>query len=343
MSRHSRPTVLFLTRRFWPAVGGVETHMAEVAKILKSTHDITVVTEQHESTLPLQEIHEGINIIRLPTSGTPWSKWSYWRWWLQHRQLLANADVVHIHDVFFWLQPLRPLFFFKKWFMTFHGYEPPQPTWRQRVQHQLAAWLTNGNICVGGFHQKWYGVKPNFITYGGVNASAHSSKKKSAPKQPKKIIFIGRLAEDTGIQTLLNALRNVDEKLQLDIYGDGPIRARLESQAKHFHHAIQFHGFDPNAREYLPEADIVFASQYLSILDALAAGTPVIALADTPLKKDYLELTPFAEWITIAHDEKEIASALTSTQTLNPNAPAWARSQTWLRVVENYLRLWPSR
>lgn len=339
MSRQSRPRVLFLTRRFWPAVGGVETHVAAIAQELKNAYDITIATEQTTKDLPLSEVREGIQVLRIPTKGKTWSKWQFWRWWWQHKALLQDADIVHIHDVFFWVQPLRVFFPFKKWLMTFHGYEPPQPSWRQKLQHQLAAWLTNGNICVGGFHQKWYGVRPTFITYGGAEFAA-ADKKNAHASSVKKIIFIGRVAEDTGIQSLLQALSHVEQKCELNIYGDGPLRVQLETQAKQLHHTIHFHGFNSNARQYIHTSDVAFASQYLSILEALAAGVPVISLADSPLKKDYLERTPFAEWIRITRNTEQLAKTLKTPQTLDPAAQEWARSQTWEKITQLYVRLW---
>ena len=53
--------------------------------------------------------------------------------------------------------------------MTFHGYEGFEaPNWKQIFWHKLAAWLTKGNICIGDFHKKWYGVKPDFVSYGAA-------------------------------------------------------------------------------------------------------------------------------------------------------------------------------
>lgn len=157
--------ILFLARLYWPHVGGVEKHVEELCKILTKTHDITLVCEKHDSKLSDYEKNRGVEIYRIGETG----KWNIWKWWLKHLYLINNADIIHIHDVFFWFLPFRLPYFFKKVFITFHGYEGSDlPTNRQVFWHRLASWLTRGNICIGDFHRKWYKVRPDYVSHGAV-------------------------------------------------------------------------------------------------------------------------------------------------------------------------------
>src|SRR5437868_6675780 len=136
-------TVLFLSRRFSPHLGGVEKHLkhlcVELQKNSPKPLKIQVVTEQDQADLAEHEVIDGVEVFRIPLTDQKTNKKQLWSWWRAHQQLLQAADIVHIHDVFFWLLPFRFQYFFKPWFMTFHGYEPPGlPNWRQRSWHQLA-------------------------------------------------------------------------------------------------------------------------------------------------------------------------------------------------------------
>jgi len=160
-----RTNVVFLARLYLPHVGGVEKHLQQISHLLKAKNNITIICFKHDRLLPDFEQIAGIKVYRLPRV----DKWSVWWWFLQHLSLLKNADIVHIHDVFYWYLPFRFLFPAKKVYMTFHGYEGSgPPKFSQIFWHRLAAYLTQGNICIGGFHQKWYGVKTSFISYGAA-------------------------------------------------------------------------------------------------------------------------------------------------------------------------------
>src|SRR3569623_801182 len=65
-------------------------------------------------------------------------------------------------------------------------------------------------------------TKPNFLV----------SDPRPAPEVGKGAIFVGRLTQDKGCRTLLHAWREVDSGVQLQIVGDGPLRAELDSYAR---------------------------------------------------------------------------------------------------------------
>lgn len=164
--------VLFMCRLYYPHVGGVEKHVAKVSQLLTQRgYKITVVAERHDSTLALEEEMDRVKVYRIPlpdTVGESAKKWHIWKWFLAHRGLFDQANVIHIHDVFFWFLPFRLPYWFKKVYLTFHGYEGRHPTVKQIFWHRLAALLTRGNICIGDFHRKWYGVSPDLVSYGAV-------------------------------------------------------------------------------------------------------------------------------------------------------------------------------
>ena len=246
-------TILFFTRLFHPHLGGVEKHVERIGEeLVKLGHQVTVVTEQYDKKLKQVTKHKGIKVHRIPVYNVSEKakKWRIWHWLWRHRSLINQADIIHIHDVFFWYLPFRFLFPQKPVFITFHGYETKFPPSKSAVwQKQLAAKLTSANICVGDYIGKWYGIKATLVTYGATD-----QKKLPLPKNPH-ILVLGRPSKDNNIQEVRQALK----------------------RAKHI----------PTTYS-LRQASVVIASSYLSILEALAAGRPVISLYSNPLKEDYL-------------------------------------------------------
>jgi glycosyltransferase involved in cell wall biosynthesis len=94
-------------------------------------------------------------------------------------------------------------------------------------------------------------------------------------------VYVGRLSEEKGLNTLLNVASKLTHKT-LKVVGDGPIRRKLEQEYTHKH--IEFMGFQPwdKIKTLLGEAQfMVIPSEWyennpLSTLESLALGTPVL-------------------------------------------------------------------
>ena len=349
--------VVFLTRRYWPSVGGVERHVQFLSQALLQqlpSIELQIITEQHDPSLPEKEIHQGLEILRLPLqpdTNNPDIKKSVWEWMRQHKMLLQNADIIHIHDVFFWLQPFLLSLRKPRIYTTFHGYEPPgPPTWRQRLMHQLAELQSEGNICVGSFHQKWYGVEPTVESYGAVEEAfanipvLSKTKSTSVRSSQRKYLFIGRLEEDTGIWAYLEAMSALKERnelnFRLDVVGEGALNTQLQEFVKQTDLPVSFLGVQQATPQLYRSYDAACVSGYLSMLEALASGLPVVATYMTLLKKDYLLLSPFADWVSVAAPGAALATALQAPVPLQPKAQAWAQRQMWAQLAAQYLRLW---
>lgn len=353
--------ILFLTRFFYPHIGGVEKHVYEVGKrLLEKGHTVTVLTEKitltsiqvyqsNDESAKLTENIEKFRIYRVSVGEENWfKKFRIWKWLWQNRYLLKEADVIHCHDIFFWYLPFKFLYPTKKVFLTFHGYEGNTiPGFKAIFWHKIGEILTNGNICVGNFYKKWYGTIATKTIYGGVNLP---SQKQNIPDRIKEAIFIGRLEEETSIMEYLHALNILkkDKKtVRFIILGDGSLRKKAEEFAKKHNLQVTFKGFVADTKKYITNSDIVFASRYLAILESFAHKKYVIAHYNSPIKKDYLQMTPFADWITIAKDSKEIAQQikkydknLDQIKKKITFAYEWVENQKWDNIVDIYENLW---
>lgn len=101
------------------------------------------------------------------------------------------------------------------------------------------------------------------------------------------IINIGRYTEAKNQTSLIKAVINLhkkDNRIQLDIYGDGPLKASINSLIKENHADSYIHenGLTDNVKSKLQTADIfVLPSIYegipMTIIEAMGAKMPIIA------------------------------------------------------------------
>ena len=362
-------TIIFFSRLFYPHIGGVETHVLEVAKrLVKKGHRVIVITENYQSNDKSDSITgevEGIEIRRIDVGQDNYKK-KFKIWWrlFSLRQLIKNADIVHCHDVFFWYLPFRFLYPNKKVYTTFHGYETKFPPSKKAILvRKISEKLCWGNICVGDYIRKWYGTNSDYITYGGIDVHLGGAERLmlSSPSEVPismhnyhatvrgsyakgiKILFIGRLEEDVGIPIYLRAMDVLNKKrvrFTFEACGDGILRRVAMKYGKVF-------GFVKDMDKYIERSDFVFTSSYLSILEAIYRGKIVFSVFQNKLKEDYLKMSPFAKLIVIENSPEKVAQRIEyfikqfeiKEKIVNAGYE-WVKTQTWDNVVKLYIRLW---
>lgn len=328
--------IVFLTRLFSPHVGGVETHVLQISKrLINSGYTVTVITEQFEEQLPLKEEKDHLQVIRIPQSQL--TKLGIWSWILQHRELFTQANVVHVHDVFWWVIPIYGLVK-DRIYITFHGWEGVFPPRRTAVWHRrLAARLSRGVIQIGDFIQKWYGTQPDIVSYGATDQQLTS--KKSINKY--HLAFIGRLSPDNDLPEVINLIETAkasDSQIKVIFIGDGEL-AELASRYG------QVTGFVKDVEKYLSESEVVVANSYLSILQAMALRKLVCSIYTNPLKKDYMTLHPQAGNMIVGNSGNAIWQQLlqldrSQRKLMIKQSQAWAKDQSWEQLTDKYKLLW---
>ncbi len=107
-----------------------------------------------------------------------------------------------------------------------------------------------------------------------------------APEGPLRLVFMGRLVDWKALDIALTALTLTRHPVTLDILGDGPQRAALESQvqASGLGARVTFHGFLPQtagARHFARADTLILPSLRecggAVVLEAMAMGLAVIA------------------------------------------------------------------
>lgn len=337
--------ILFVTQHYFPHIGGVQKHIREVTdQFLSDGHTVNILVTEGRGNAPFE--NEGMrSIYRLKKLH---GRLGILLQMFNRFHLFRQADVIHFHDFApFWkygtlLLPVLRLLG-KKVYLTFHGWEGRCPPAKKIVlKRKICAFLSDGNICVGHFIEKWYRMKADIVSYGGVKrASELNGTKKNA-------VFVGRLAEDTGIREYVKAWKDINSQfpgLKLIICGDGALRGTLEDLIRRENILnIEFKGFVKEPENYVKNAAIVFTTGYLGMLEAFSYKKPVIAIYDSELKKDYLEMMPGSRdmlWIT--SDSNEIASSVKEALQDNEKvekAYRFSLENSWERVKKDYYRLW---
>lgn len=148
-------------------------------------------------------------------------------------------------------------------------------TWRRKVNTYIA--LTNfsrDKFIEGGLPQDRIVVKPNCLaTDPGAGVG-----------QGNYALFAGRLTEEKGVCTLIDAWKQFDSPIPLKIAGDGPLANELRERARNLRN-IEWLGrcdHDQVLNLMRRAALLITPSLYyenlpMTIIEAFACGTPVIA------------------------------------------------------------------
>ncbi len=333
--------ILMLSHYFWPHRGGVEKHLENLSlELLKRGHSITVVTEQHEVNLPLQEVHKGITVIRIPFYARD-SKRMTWTWMCEHDYLFDQADLVHVHDVFWWYWPIRFTRLFKPVYITFHGYECSTPSIKAKIQRKCSEIFSIGTICIGDYIKKWYWANPLLVSYG-----ASELKPKFNITKNTDAVFIGRLDPDTGLDQYVSTIKKLKNIGMFNIYGEGLLMKGLLDISKK-DRRVKVFSWTNEPWKAIAKNRFVFSSQYLSILEAMQMKRLVAAVYNNEIKRDYLMCHPMRDNMIIAGTADELADKMNDIIThpererqMIENAYQWAKEQTWEKLADQYEALW---
>jgi glycosyltransferase involved in cell wall biosynthesis len=131
---------------------------------------------------------------------------------------------------------------------------------------------------MGGLPQHKIAVKPNFVTDSGNEKSAESS------ALGDYVLYVGRLTQEKGVITLLNACKQTKE-IPLKVLGDGELRAQLESLCIQFNLNVEFLGYQnkdtvismlKNSR-FLVLPSECYEGFPVTVVEAYSCGKPVLA------------------------------------------------------------------
>lgn len=149
-------------------------------------------------------------------------------------------------------------------------------TWDDSVDGFVAlSQFARKKFIEGGLPGQKIHVKPNFV---------HSDP--GEKERPGKFaLFVGRLSQEKGVETLLSAWSQLGRSYPLVVIGDGPLRGKLHFQASEQKiQAVTFKGWLPPAVTlemmkqcaFLIVPSVWYEGFPMTIAEAFACGTPVL-------------------------------------------------------------------
>ncbi|MEM3714790.1 MAG: glycosyltransferase [Nitrososphaeria archaeon] len=283
--------------RYYPDIGGVETHVREISeRLVKKDFEVEVISTDPKGRYQKEETVNGVKVRRFrsiaPNDAYFFAPQIYF--YLKK----AICDLIHAHN-YHALPALFAAFAKKnrKFIFTPHtfGFSTSFPRKIfHRVYKPFGQFMYNAAdkvVSVSKIEKEWlkniFKVPENKLCYIPLPIDIGKTReKKRKDGGDVKIAFIGRLSVEKNVDVLIEAFKLVKQnhsECKLYIIGDGPLRKYLEGMSKHINDII-FIGrlVHDEILKFLDDIDIfVLPSQFevspMSVLEAMAKSVPVIA------------------------------------------------------------------
>lgn len=164
------------------------------------------------------------------------------------------------------------------------------------------------------------------------------------PLTRTRLLFVGRLVQSKGLPVVLDAIRQLRDRVELTICGEGPCAEEYRAQAKGL--PVNFVGFAPDLSSYYKEADIMVIPSLgpegscIVALEAMSWGVPCV-MSDLPAYREVAEGGRSAMLVKPG-DPSELArafSALIENPALGASLSAYARDMISTRYSPEIARL----
>jgi glycosyltransferase involved in cell wall biosynthesis len=289
-----RPRILLLVTL--AETGGAQTYVASLLPMLVERFDVAVAAHGRG---PLREAARtaGVRFIELEHVRRPLSPWRDPLGLLELVKVVRRERpyIVHANSakagalgrLAAWLTrvPIR-IYTVHGWAFTAHG---GASSALYRWAERLLCPLTTATICVAdserraGLEARTCDEATTVVIHNGVAPLRVSALE--ARSGPCRLVTVGRLQAPKDTLTLVRALAVLGRRsCEAVIVGDGPDRAAVESEVRRLglDSVVRLAGVRDDVPELLATADLFVLSSRseglpLSILEAMAAGLPVVA------------------------------------------------------------------
>ena len=346
-----RPRIVMVSANAYPVMGGVETHIYEVApRIAAAGFDVSLLTTDRTGRLPEREIVNGVPIRRV--RAYPQSRDYYVAPMITRLVAHGRWDLVHCQGYHTAVPPLAMLGAAHAglpYLLTFHSGGHASVV-RQSVRGAQRAALrpllarARKLVAVSEFEAEFFARElriqaDRFVTIQNGAAMARPSSPVHVDDAAPVILSVGRLERYKGHHRLIEAMPLVLRTIpgaKLRIVGVGPYEDELRRQAAAtgLNGRIEIGSIDPVDREGMSRAlagasAVALLSEYeanpVAVMEALALERRVL-VADTSGLSE-IARAGMASAVPIDATNEEVAQAL--VELLRSPEPANLRLPTW--------------
>lgn len=362
----SRPLrVLMVTPRYFPLIGGVETHVDQVARrLVQSGADVTVLTTDPGGKLPRREQRDGVTIERV--RAWPAERDYYFAPGLADVIGRGSWDLMHCQSYHTLVAPLAMAVALRSrlpYVVTFHGgghssrlrnaIRSPQWALLRPLLARAARLVAVARFEIGLYGQRLRVPAERFaLIPNGADLPVTAQPLPPLTDAPL-ITSVGRLERYKGHQRAIAALPRVLDRYpgaRLRIVGSGPYEESLRQLAQGLGIAghVEIGGIAPTDRhgmaEVLTRSSVVtLLSEYethpIAAMEALAVGRPVV-VADTSGLSELAE-RGLARSVPLESSPEQVASAILE-QLERPLVPPRLHLPTWDDCAAGLLALYRS-
>ncbi|MET0747320.1 MAG: glycosyltransferase family 4 protein [Rhizobium sp.] len=361
------PLIVHVVRQFLPNKGGLEDVVANLCRqLLARNFRIRVVTcdslfSDRDNKLPAREIIDGIEVVRIPWSGS--TRYPVAPQVFKH---LADADLVHVHAVDFFFDAVAwgKILHRRPMVATTHGgffhttkHAAIKKLWFNVVTRLSCQAYRHVICCSQSDYRTFRTIAGNRATMIENGADVAKFSNCAAPDARRRIVTIGRFSVNKRLDRLLDVMQVLAPRhpdWHLDIIGapsdlDGPaLEAEITSRGLSRHVSLHVSLDNAAIRNVIARASLfASASEYegfgLVAIEAMSAGLlPVLhhndafqALAET---HPALMLADFSDGLLAAKAIEAAFARLAGEPTgVREDLLRDASRYAWDQVAERYV------
>ncbi|MCK5020785.1 MAG: glycosyltransferase family 4 protein [Candidatus Peribacteraceae bacterium] len=287
--------ILQVCPRYYPDIGGVETHVKEISeRLVRVGFEVEVVCTDPSGKHQKEEIINGVKVKRF-RSLAPNDNY-FFATQIYFYLKKVRCDIIHAHNY----HTLLPLFaaFARKgriFMFTPHTFGFPT-TFPGNLLHKaykaFGKMIFNSAdkiITVSKEEEKWinnvFQVPENRLHYIPLPIVIGNSNVGASKENIVKIAFVGRLSEEKNVELLISAfalVKQAHSESELFIVGNGPLRNQLENISTQIND-VNFMGalVHDEVLRFLDEIDLFILPSHfevlgISVLEAMSKRIPVI-------------------------------------------------------------------
>lgn len=355
--------LLMITPRFFPEMGGIETHVYEVGKrLVQNGVDLTVLTTDRSGELPQQEVMDGIKVHRV--RAFPAQKDLYIAPAIANFIQNGGWDLIHIQGIHTFV-PIFAMMAAKRakipFIVTFHTGGHSSAV-RNRIRNlqwsALRPLLDSAHRLIGvsrfeaeAFQEQLQLPMQRFTVIPNGGRLPDLPADSIQPSDKPLIVSIGRLEKYKGHQRVISAMPELLKRYpnaQLEIIGAGPYEDELRAYITQLNledrvtiRAIPSPDRAEMARTISHATVVALLSDYeahpIAVLEALALQRPVLVTETSGLQE--LADRGYVRSVSLTSDATAIAQGI-SLQITEPIFANGLSFPTWEGCVEQLIHIY---